>query len=284
VVHHVIAFIDVTGRSEELDRRDPGPGYATSQGFPGFFPSGGLGGWAPGNTADFLPAGMARVLPQGARVVIQVHYHRTGKVELDQTRIGLHFSKVEVNRAMRTLAVAPPGPFSGMRIPAGHPNYEVRSSRVVQQDVLAVTVTPHMHLIGKDMQITATLPNGQKIPLVYIRDWDFNWQESYQYREPVLLPRGTRLDMVVHFDNSAKNPRNPSSPPREVRWGEQTTDEMCIGFLEVAPAAPQAKEDLKPPAPAQELVEAIQRELLPKMPRLKKAVEQISAARATRPE
>ena len=94
-----------------------------------------------------------------------------------------------------------------------------------------------MHLLGRDMQVDAHLPDGRVEPLVLIRDWDFNWQETYQYREPLRLPRGTRLELVAHYDNSADNPRNPSRPPKTVRWGEQTTDEMCIAFLEVAPAA-----------------------------------------------
>lgn len=263
VVHHVLVFVDTSERSTQLDADYPGPGYATSQGFPGFFPSGGLGGWAPGNTADFLPAGMAKVLPRGARVVIQVHYHPTGKAETDQTKIGLYFSKVPVVRAVRSIPVMPPGGrFSGMKLAAGDANAEVRATRVLERDLLAVAITPHMHLLGKDMKLTATLPDGTVKQLVYVKDWDFNWQESYQLRQPIDLPRGTRIDMVAHFDNSAANPRNPSSPPRDVGWGEQTTDEMCIGFLEVAPRqGVTSQSELRAPTPGGELFQALRGEM-----------------------
>lgn len=251
IVHHVIAFVDTTGRSEVLDQEDPGPGYRTSQGFPGFLPAGGLGGWAPGNTQAHLPEGMAKVLPRGARVVMQVHYHKTGKRERDRTRLGLYASRVQVTRAVRALPLMPKGgPLSGMRIPAGEANYEIRGSFTMPADALALQVTPHMHLLGKDMRVDATLPDGRVEPLVYVQGWDFNWQESYQYRQPVVLPRGTRLELVAHYDNSADNPRNPRHPPEEVHWGEQTTDEMCIAFIEVAPRAEVASEsELKAPDP-----------------------------------
>lgn len=251
VVHHVIAFVDTTGRSNTLDAADPKEGYSTSAGFPGFFPSGGLGGWAPGNQGHELPPGMAKVLPRGANVVMQVHYHRTGKPETDRTQLGLYFAKPPITRAVRTIPVMPfGGPWSGMKIPAGADNHEVRASLVLPADVLAVTITPHMHLLGKDMRVTATLPDGTLQPLIDLQYWDFNWQESYQYREPVRLPKGTRIEVVAHFDNSAKNPHNPSQPPKTVHWGEQTNDEMCIAFIEVVPVAEaQSLADVRAPTP-----------------------------------
>ncbi|MDB5386454.1 MAG: Peroxiredoxin, partial [Planctomycetaceae bacterium] len=237
VVHHVINFIDTTGRSLELDAQSPGQGYATSAGFPGFLPAGSMGGWAPGNLPQVLPDGMARVLPAKANLVIQVHYHPSGKPEQDQTLVGLHFSKKPVTRTVRIVPVMPfGGPWSGMKILAGDANSEVRTSMVLPRDSIVLNVMPHMHLLGKDMRLTAVLPDGTQKPLIDIKRWDFNWQESYQYLEPVQLPKGTRLDLVAHFDNSVANPSNPNSPPKEVRWGEQTTSEMCIAFLQVAPA------------------------------------------------
>ena len=249
VVHHVIAFIDDTGAADRLDTRDPGPGYSSSQGFPGFIPVGGLGGWAPGNSAGFLPDGMARILPRGAKIVMQVHYHKNGKEEVDQTRFGIHFAKGKVTRSVLALPIMPPGgPLSGMTIPAGAANHEVRCAFVLPAGGLGLNITPHMHLLGKDMRVTATLPDGKVLPMVYVKDWDFNWQEMYHYREFVDLPAGTRLDMVAHFDNSADNPNNPSRPPKTVRWGEETTDEMCLAFIEMVPYEEAADEsELKQP-------------------------------------
>jgi mono/diheme cytochrome c family protein len=251
VVHHVLSFIDTTGASEKLDAKDPSPGYTTAAGFPGFVPQGGLGGWAPGNTGRPLPDGTARVLPKGARIVMQVHYHRSGKTEQDQTRLGLYFSRVPVERAAFDIMVVPlRARLGGLRINPGNNNYECKASLTLADDYLFYSTTPHMHLLGKDMKVTATLPDGTVKPLIYVNDWDFNWQESYRYKEPLALPKGTKLDMVAHFDNSAANPNNPSDPPRLVTWGEQTNDEMCIAFFEVSfQRKAESQADLKPPGP-----------------------------------
>jgi hypothetical protein len=90
---------------------------------------------------------------------------------------------------------------------------------------------PHMHLLGRDMRLVATTPSGDKHDLIWIQDWDFNWQDVYHYRQPLFFPAGTRVDLVSHFDNSSENPANPHNPPIPIGWGEKTTDEMCIGFL-----------------------------------------------------
>jgi len=259
VVHHILTFIDTSNRSTQLDAESPGQGYATSAGFPGFLPAGGMGGWAPGNQPQTLRDGMARVLPAKCKIVIQIHYHPSGKPETDQTRIGLHFAKTPVTRTVRVLPVMPfGGPLSGMRIPAGDANSEVRTSMFLPRDSLVLNVTPHMHLLGKDLKLTATLPNGKVQPLIFVPRWDFNWQESYQYLEPIPLPKGTRLDLVAHYDNSAENPANPNSPPKEVRWGEQTSSEMCIAFLQLVPQdEAKSPRDLKAPAPGELLRDAL---------------------------
>lgn len=99
--------------------------------------------------------------------------------------------------------------------------------------VHAIGIAPHMHLLGREMKVTATYPDGAKRSLIYIDDWDFNWQGTYDYVKPVLLPGGTRIDIDAIYDNSTGNPRNPNSPPKDVTWGEATTDEMLIAFIRV---------------------------------------------------
>lgn len=259
VVHHVLVFIDTTERSTQLDAAAPGEGYTMSAGFPGFLPAGSMGGWAPGNQPQSLADGMARVLPAKCKLVIQVHYHPSGKPEVDQTQIGLHFAKGPVTRTVRVFPVMPfGGPWSGMKLPAGEANCEVRTTMTVPRDSLVLNVTPHMHLLGKDMKLTATLPDGTVRPLIFIQRWDFNWQESYQYKTPVRLPKGTRLDLVAHYDNSAGNPSNPNSPPKEVTWGEQTSSEMCIAFLQLVPAEPaKSPRDLRGPLPGDLIKDAL---------------------------
>jgi hypothetical protein len=226
VVHHVIVHFDTTGAARELDAKDPGPGY-TSFGGVGFRSSGMIGGWAPGNYPSFLPEGVGRLVPRGADLVVQVHYHRSGKVESDRTKIGLYFAKGTIDKKIRAWPLAN----LGIRVPAGDSNYVTHAHLTIPADVTAYRVTPHMHLLGRDMKVTATLPDGKVVPLVHVSNWDFNWQTSYVFKNPLHLPRGTQLDLEAHYDNSASNPLNPSSPPKTVRWGEQTTDEMCLAFV-----------------------------------------------------
>lgn len=262
VVHHVIVFLDKSQRAAQLDASDPLPGFGTSAGFPGFLPSGALGGWAPGNNPELLPDGIARVLPKGAKVVMQVHYHKTGKVEHDQTQIGLYLAQEPINRLTHGLPIAPMNGFPPrMTIPAGEADFEMTVTRALHKDVLVLGITPHMHLLGQDMTVTATLPDGTARTLIDTR-WNFNWQESYQFREPILLPQGTKLKLVAHFDNSDGNPHNPNHPPQTVHWGEQTSDEMCIAFLEVTSPTPAASpEELKPFDPREEFREVLRQRL-----------------------
>jgi hypothetical protein len=226
VVHHVLIFLDTTGTARKLDAKDAAPGYSTFGGI-GFLPSGGLGGWAPGNLPRPLPPGTGVLLPKGADIVLQVHYHRSGKSESDRTKIGVHFAKGPVDKQVRVLPVVYPF----LRIPAGESNYTVRAGMGVPGDVTLINVTPHMHLLGRSMTVTAQLPDGTTRPVVKVPDWDFNWQTTYVFKEPMKLPQGARIQLAATYDNSEKNPRNPSSPPKTVTWGEETTDEMCIAFV-----------------------------------------------------
>ncbi len=226
VVHHVIAYLDTSGQARKLDAQDPGPGYSNFGGI-GFLPAGMLGGWAPGTVARPLPAGTGILLPKGADVVLEVHYHKDGKPETDRTQVAVYFSKGTVDRPLHILPLVN----TGIRIPPGDKAYEAHASLPVPFDATLFNIFPHMHTLGRQMTVTATLPDGTQRRLIHVPDWDFSWQGFYSYKEPDKLPRGTHVDMVARYDNSADNPRNPSSPPKEVTWGEQTTDEMCLAFL-----------------------------------------------------
>jgi peroxiredoxin len=227
VLHHVINFLESSGKARELDNKDPKPGYSAGPGGIGVFPSGALGGWAPGNFPRFLPEGVGMTLPKGADIVMQVHYHKTGKIERDKTSIGLYFAKKPMERELRILPLTN---FS-INIPPGAERHEIKGTMPVLFDVDLRNVLPHMHLLGKEMKVTATLPDGTVKDVIWVKNWDYRWQDTYWMKETMRLPKGSRLDMVAYFDNSATNPNNPSSPPKRVTFGEQTTDEMAFAFL-----------------------------------------------------
>jgi len=220
VVHHVQTFLDVTGRSVELDRGDGYPCF----GGPGFETQGGLGGWTPGFQPLEIPSGVAWGIPPGARLVMQVHYNNPGDaVETDLTRVGLHFTSGPFDRRLNRVRASA----WNFSIPAGAPHSSVVATAVVQDELLALSVHGHMHLLGRELRVTARFPDGTRQPLLHIDDWDFEWQLLYSFKRPMALPSGTVIEAECVYDNSADNPNNPSSPPRVVRSGFETTDEMC---------------------------------------------------------
>ena len=232
VVHHVVSYVDTTGKGRELDAADPGPGYSSGPG--GIKVAAAIqGAWAPGNLPRFLPKGVGRPLPKNGDILIQVHYHKTGKKELDQTRVGLYFAKEAVKQVAHTAIL---GPFN-IDIPPGAAHHEQRAEMMLPRPVQVLNIMPHMHLLGKEMKVTATLPDGTRQDMVWIKDWDYRWQDSYRYKEPLRLPAGTKIEIAAYYDNTSNNPRNPSNPPRRVHFGEQTTDEMGFAVMEVVPDA-----------------------------------------------
>jgi hypothetical protein len=231
VVHHVLAYIDTGSAAQALHRGAGGSGYPCFGG-PGFLPAGGLGGWAPGVGPREQPDGVAWLLPAGATVVLQVHYHNgSPQARTDRTRVALYFAKSPIDKRHRSIMVLN----HTFTIPAGEKRHEIQASWTVPpgRDMHATGIAPHMHLLGREMKVIATYPDGTVRPLIHIDDWDFNWQANYTFAEPVPLPSGTRIDMVAVFDNSAESRRQPSKPPRPVSWGEGTTDEMALVFVSV---------------------------------------------------
>jgi hypothetical protein len=270
VVHHVIAAVDTSGRGRELDAADPGPGYYALGGFGEGVPINAfLPIWTPGAKPRFCPDGTGYKLPKGADILIQVHYHKSGKPETDATTLGLYLSKKPLPRQVQTgfvfpnvtmehvfavqqkIAAAKKGaqrPRLGdflhdvLVIPAGKSNYEVKATtkagasalgRPLQRDILLTAVMPHMHWLGKDFTFTAVLPDGKtRLPLIKIDHWNFKWQGTYAFNEPIKLPKGSWFEVDAHFDNSDSNPSNQSKPAKLVQWGDGTNDEMCIGIYE----------------------------------------------------
>jgi formylglycine-generating enzyme required for sulfatase activity len=228
VVHHAWLYFDTSGTARKLDDETPEPGYARFGG-PGFVPAGNLGGWGPGGLPRQLPAGMARPIPgSGSDLVLQVHYHPTGKAARDRSRVGLYFAKEPVEQFVTQIMVAD----VDLKIPAGASRHRFEASYTVPVDTVLLDATPHMHLLGREIKVTATTPDGSSIPLIWIDDWNFFWQDHYVFASPVQLPAGSRIDLVAWYDNSSSNPQNPHSPPREVRFGESSDDEMGICYFQ----------------------------------------------------
>jgi len=240
IVHHTLNYFDTSGKGRELEKKahdkqdnkqdDRGPGYSSAMGL-GFLPLpgqvGGLGGWAPGNVPHPLPDGYGYFLPKGSDIIIQTHYHRDGRVEKDRTCIGLYFAKDGKTKRWKNIVL--PGRF--MFVPANNDRYRVQGGLEVLQECKLYSVMPHMHMLGREIKVTLTPPGGKPMTLAAIADWEYNWQETYFFKEPIVLKPGTRLAVEAIYDNSDKNPNNPSSPPRLVKFGEQTTDEMCYVFF-----------------------------------------------------
>ncbi len=230
IVHHCIMYLDTTGAARRLDAADPAPGYSRNGGL-GFFPSGGLGGWAPGVTPHAMPEGTAHFIRKGTDLVLQTHLHPDGKPEQEKSKVGLFFAKEPPTRPFVGVTL---GNFR-ILLPPDVNTTKITDTYTVPVDAHAVGIIPHAHLICKDMLATATFPDGTKKELIHVADWDFNWQEQYRYAAPVALPRGTRIDMQYTYDNTSANLHNPNSPPKWIKFGEQTNDEMALLWVQMIP-------------------------------------------------
>jgi hypothetical protein len=225
VVHHALIFLDSTGTARRLAAASGGSGYPCFGG-PGFSGAGLLVGWAPGYTPLPAEPALSQPVRPGTDVVIQIHYHPSGKPEQDQSSIGLKFSGPPTKGRALLLVMN-----RYLDIPAGESHYVVKASVTVPQDAELWGITPHAHYLATQMKVNARLPDGSVMPLISIQDWDFNWQGQYRYKQPILLPKGTKVELEYVYDNSGGNPHNPSRPPVRVRFGEQTKDEMALAFL-----------------------------------------------------
>ena len=209
-VHHVLAYTQPAGTPiNEAGALGPGN----------------IGGVTPNKPGVIFDPGVGRLLEANSDLILQMHYTTNGEAAVDKTVVGLKFLKEPPAMVQRGGSVLQPR----FVIPAGDPNAEVRGSRVLQADTIITSFTPHMHVRGKDMTYTAKYPDGRTEVLLSVPRYDFNWQITYQLKEAKRMPKGTEIEVVAHYDNSPQNKFNPD-PTKDVRWGDQTFEEMMIGF------------------------------------------------------
>jgi hypothetical protein len=227
VVHHVIAYIRPPG-SKWMRDAQPGVPYVPAKGgedgeneF--------LVGYAPGMPPGILPAGRGKLLKAGSDVILQMHYTANGKAATDQTTIGMIWATAPVKERVYTIAATT----RKFAIPPGDPNYEVDSSFEFGAETHVFGLMPHMHLRGKDFLFRAAYPTGEKQVLLNVPHYDFNWQLVYDPAEDIVMPKGSKIECVAHYDNSPNNPANPDAT-KEVHYGDQSWEEMMFGFFNVA--------------------------------------------------
>lgn len=247
-VHHVLFGFDETGRARQLDAASPGYGYYSFGDF-GFNEAKFLSwGYVPGNTPLVFPEGIGSTLPAGADLLIQVHYAPLPTTEIDQSSVNIFFKdeddpiEREVIRSF-TLPHNLPGGWNSFRIPA---NQEISFKATdfylddaswpgVDYDVSLISVQPHSHYLGTSYKLYAVTPQNDTINIIHIPKWDFNWQGAYTLERMLKIPAGSRWYTEATYDNTTNNPFNPSNPPRTVRWGEGTEDEMLVVFYSFVP-------------------------------------------------
>lgn len=209
-VHHVLAYTQPTGSPLNTN---------------GALGPSSIGGVTPNKPGVVFEPGVGRLLAANSDIVLQMHYTTNGEATTDRTQVGVVFAKEAPRLQQRGGSVIQPR----FVIPAGAPAHEVRGSRVLAEDTLITSFTPHMHVRGKSMTYIATFPDGTKETLLSVPNYDFNWQISYELAKPRLFPKGTAIEVIATYDNSPNNKFNPD-PTRDVRWGDQTFEEMMIGF------------------------------------------------------
>jgi peroxiredoxin len=228
VVHHIIVYLVPSG--------------VTPTGQAGRLRSNWLGAFAPGLRPQVLDESLGRFVQKGTKLLFEIHYTPNGTAQKDRSYVGFKFA--DPKQVKKEVAVQNAGNFT-FKIPPGDPNYEVESEFVFRQKALLLSISPHMHVRGKDFRYDLVFPDGKRETILWVPRYDFGWQTTYMLDKPRELPRGTKMHCVAHFDNSADNYANPD-PSVEVSWGEQTWEEMMFGWFEMS----LADQDLSRPATA----------------------------------
>ncbi len=219
VVHHIIVYMRKVGSTQK-------------KGLPA------IGGFAVGEEPVVMPVGTGIKIPKGYELIFEVHYTPNGKETTDRSEMGIILCKQPPERAVQSGLAAN----LLFRIPPGDPGYEVQSSTMIHKDVELLSLMPHMHVRGRDFKFTARYPDGQNEILLNVPNYDFQWQHRYRLAQPKKLPAGTWIDCIAHFDNSRENPGNPD-PTKLVTWGDQTWEEMMIGFFTYVDPLPAPKQE-----------------------------------------
>ena len=219
VVHHIIVYVEDHAQTGRRGPREH------------------LCGYAPGDMPSVYPPGTAKKIPAGSDLLFQIHYTPSGTMRTDRSKVGLIFAKAPVTRRAHTLGIAQ----QRFLIPPGASSHPVSSTFRFPTDSHVLSFMPHMHLRGKSFEYKATYPDGSSEVLLSVPAYDFGWQSYYTLAEPKAMPRGSRIDCLAHFDNSAENPANPD-PTKGVIWGEQTFEEMMIGYIDYVEDAPIGSE------------------------------------------
>jgi hypothetical protein len=230
-VHHMILFI-----------REPESHWLRGAAKPGEFfvapkvkddtvdtsalPSDFLVGYAPGQPPEILPDGQAKLIKAGSDLVLEIHYTTNGKASTDRSKFGLVFAKEPPKERVLTLS-ATNGTF---KIPPGDANYKVDATFELGTSVKLASLHPHMHGRGKDFEYRVVYPTGETETLLSVPHYNWHWQLWYNMAQPIVLPKGTKIECTAHFDNSPNNPDN-ADPTKEVTWGDQSWDEMMVGFF-----------------------------------------------------
>jgi len=213
---------DKSGSDDDGDRRRRGDRDLGGLGF--------LAGFAPGSPPLVLDGGYAKKIPAGSTIIFQMHYTPNGSPQTDRSAIGLTFmDEKDVTHVLATTSVGE----NDFVIPAGEPNHKVTGRRTLSRDTTMVSMFPHTHVRGKAFRYEAFYPDGTKEVLLDVPFYDFNWQNYYIFREPKVLPKGTELVTTAWYDNSEDNLHNPD-PTVDVTWGDQTWEEMMIGFYDIS--------------------------------------------------
>lgn len=233
-IHHARILVDRSGSARRLDAADPVPGYDDRRVDQARFPAGHFLGWAPGTAPNDVPDHLGWRLDPGADLVLKTHLVPRGEPTPVRVSVGFFFTDTAPAAAPAVVQLGS----QTIDVPAGASAHVVEDRYRLPVDVDLLAVYPHAHFLARRVQASAILPDEAVRPLIRIDDWDFAWQDEYRYVEPVRLPAGTVLAMRFVFDNSADNPRNPGRPPRRVRFGPRSTDEMAELMLQVLPVNP----------------------------------------------